>query len=247
MKNLSHYTENNTGASFARNTGVVKAKYHHLLFIDDDIRVKKLLLRGYNLAWSKYPDAKALGGSIIAINIDLSTFTAEQEKLINKYSWCFAHINRPLTDMELDLSKHLFSSNISYRLEDKNEIVFSTKFGVPNIFAFDGLFGAEDVELNVRTMLNGNKCILLSDQNVEVEHAISLNRFSQQYLFKRHLQAGVETYILDRFLKKSFLNYRSYYLKKLLSLNGIKLLLLNNYERAMLIGYLYIAKRIVQL
>ena len=235
MKNLKYATEHRQGASFARNTGAARAKYRHLIFIDDDILVKPTFLLGYEEAWLKYPTARILGGRIRSELVDGKQLTKSQLLLMQKYSWCFAHLDWIVHDTQMSFSDTAYSANLSYRRDGNEHDVFSTRLGV-QIYLDDQLC-AEDLELCLRAMLRSEQAILLASKKIEVRHQISVARFEQKYLSKRYFLAGIEMYLLERVLQEKFPDFQTFYRKKMKTLHGVKSLLLDKHERTMLLSY----------
>lgn len=235
MKNLKYLSEPQRGASPARNAGSKHAKFPHLIFIDDDVVLTPQFLVGYERAWTKYPKAKILGGSI---DTQLGTgvpLTTSQRELLRKYPWVFAH-KQFGQDLTLSLDDFLFSANMSYRLSKQESAPFTLMMGVQ--LYLDDQVGGEDFELCARSSLQGQTVVFVSDADVAVTHQVSPERFHESYIFKRHVQAGIEMYILEKVLKKQFPTFTPFYLKNLRTLQGLKLLATDKYARTMLFSYL---------
>lgn len=204
--------------SLSRSIGVEHASNRHIVFIDDDIILKKTFFEGLSDLWQKYPEAKMIGGNILAKSDEDVFFTDfEKKKIILKNNWCFAHQER-VTDQKIELRDLLFSACFSYKIEEKEETVFNQNFGLVHK---KFIFGGEDFDLCTRLLLK-NKTILFScDKRIQVFHHIDEKRFKKKYLIKRYFINGME-------------------LAKLENSNNLKLYKLssNEYELFRLVGYL---------
>ncbi len=237
MKNLKYLIEPNIGASFARNKGVEVAKYNHLIFIDDDVHVTPNFLTGHNDAWRKYPDAKMLGGRITAVLSNRKPMSSGQKAMTKKYGWCFAHLDLSDTDTPLTLGWSIFSANMSYRLEKDERQLFSLHFGIQ--FKANDQIGAEDYELVTRTLLNDNKVIFVASRSIQVEHLVSEERFTDDYIAYRHLKAGIEVYRMEFSLRKKFPQFKSFYIGNLRYFVVLKQLFFDRNEQIHLLSYLF--------
>lgn len=236
IKNLTYTVEPRQGSSFARNKGIELARYKHLIFLDDDILVKPEFLLGYKEAWLKYPKARILGGRVRSERDDGHALTEFQQLLLQKYSWCFAHLDWVVEDTCMSTSGYAYSANLSYRLDGFEQDIFSTRLGVQ--MYLDEQLGAEDFELCLRTLLKPEQTMLLASREVEVRHRISVRRFHQQYLAARFFMAGIEMCLLEDVLRQQNPHFQSFYKKRLWTFQGIKQLLIDKYERKMLLSYL---------
>ena len=234
FKNFTYLVEPRRGMSFARNTGAGKAKFGHLVFIDDDICVKPDFLNGYDAAWRKYPNAKILGGSIYSELAGGESMSVKLRQMLKKYAWCFGQKTSGDIDSVLDVRDCLFSANMSYDNTD-HDLEFSSNLGV---ITNNKLIGAEDYELCLRTTMSLHKVIFVSDSAVSVRHLVSKARFTRRYLLNRHRNGGVEISILEKLIKKNFENFNSFYFKDMMSLKGVKLLFTDECERTKFFKYL---------
>ena len=239
-KNLKYCTEHQRGASLARNRGVQLAAHRHLIFIDDDIRISPLFLQGYQKAWRTYPDARVIGGKLIAQPRNEVLLTHTQQKLVRQYDWCFGQLNRGDEDQFLTCGELLYSGNLSYRREPKQAIIFHPALG--RYAAGIGRIGGEDFELCTRTLLQGEQVIYISDPDCAVENDVALERYAEAYVAKRHFMSGIELALQEHCLKKQFPQFRSFYIESLRSWEGIKRLVFNQHERTMLFSYLFNGK-----
>lgn len=243
MKNLVYCVENQQGSSFARNTGCRKAKHLHLIFIDDDITVRPDFLRGYAYAWDRYPQARILGGQLVAELDNGEPFTRTQQHLLKKHPWCFAQMDWVSQDMSLRVQDILFSANMSYRRNPAEHSLFSCRVGVQ--FYLNEQFGIEDIELFTRTILKGEQVVLLSSEMLVVRHRISKIRFTDSYLTKRFFLAGIEMYLLEDILSHQFPHFQPFYMKQMKSWRGVGRLLSDKYERQQFLSYLFNGKYFV--
>lgn len=235
-RNLKYCTERQRGASPARNRGVHLATHRHLIFIDDDVRVSPQFLLGYQKAWKAYPNARVMGGRLIAKPSNDSAITPTQRQLVEKYDWCFGQLNRSNQDSSLTPGELLYSGNISYRRDRTHTIVFHPALGR---YAFGiGRIGAEDYELCTRTILSNEVVMYVADQDITVEHEVAVGRYSETYVAERHFMSGIELALQEHCIRQQFPQFRSFYIEGLHSFEGIKRILFNKHERTMLLSYL---------
>lgn len=210
-KNISYYYEKNSGISFARNLGAKKSKFRYLIFIDDDIQVKPSILQGYSELWNKYPDATIIGGKIISKKLDNKTLNKDEKELLRNYGWCFANLNCGDANFDLDIGSTLYSANISYQKNDREEDLFCTKLGkrINRLF----FLGAEDFELCTRKMMEGKRVIYSGNNKIMVLHFVHQDRFDQRYIDDRHRQSAIEIIAMEKILKNQFPHFKSFYLK----------------------------------
>ena len=167
--------------------------------------------------------------------MDGKQLTESQQLLLQKYSWCFAHLSWVAHDTHMNFSDTAYSANLSYRRDENEHTIFSPRLGVQGYL--EDQLCAEDLELCVSTLLRREQAILLVSKKIEVRHRVSANRFDQHYLSKRFFMAGIEMYILEVLLHEKFPDFQSFYRKRLRTPRGIKLLLLDKHERTMLLSY----------
>ncbi|MEO8582129.1 MAG: glycosyltransferase [Patescibacteria group bacterium] len=223
IKNLTFLTENNPGVSFARNTGIKHARFPHLIFIDDDVEVKKTFLKGYQLAWQAYPECCAIGGKIRPF-LPNRQFSKDQKRTIQKQTWCFSHYDNGNQDRELHLGELLFGPNMSFK-KMKEINMFDTRLGRK---IFDSYcLKAEEYELCSRLIMQNRKIMYVANPDIEVAHRISVQQFTEAYISSRYYFAGIEHFVMDTILQSKFPNYVSFFkaeimlrMKQFLSLNS---------------------------
>ncbi len=204
--NIVYCREETVGSSFARNAGAAIAKHPRLIFIDDDIVMRKSFLRAHRRAWEKYPDAAALGGKIHA-RLEDAAFTRRHRKILETHSFCFAHFDLGPSDRELGFGELLYGPNIGYKRQADSGPVFDTRLGL-KIFPFaNETLRCDDFELCSRLILQGKKVMYVADPDMEIIHRVYESQFSDEHLVKRHYFAGIENYVMDRILDSKFPGY----------------------------------------
>lgn len=236
-RNLKYCTERQRGASLARNRGIQEAAYVYLIFVDDDVKVSPLFLKGYQRAWNRFPDVRMMGGRLTAHHTNNAPLTHNQRQLVQRYDWCFGHLNRGEGDQILTEGELLYSGNISYRREQGQTIVFHPALG--RYAAGVGRIGGEDFELCTRTILQGERIMYIADQDCAVENDVAIERYTEAYISKRHFISGIELALQEHCIKHQFPQFQSFYLESLRSFEGVKRLLFNKHERTMLLSYFF--------
>jgi glycosyltransferase involved in cell wall biosynthesis len=239
QKKIPHlkYFTSAMGASVARNFGASKAKYQHLLFIDDDIHVHPDFLAGYNDAWQKYPQAKIIGGEITIQLPPTQSLTDTEQILLKNHSWCFSQTEAHLEDKILVESEMIFSANMSYRKERAEHAIFDEDLGKPFIDNF--LLGAEDYELCTRKILEKEQLVHLVDPRVKGKHCVQQNRFTTRYLEQRYFFAGIEIAIMEKKLQQKFPDSSLFFTADIHSWKGRLISLFDHYKRTTLFSYLF--------
>lgn len=191
--------ESRQGRTFASMRGLQRAQYDRIVFIDDDIEVNPLLLQQYRHYYQKNPRAAVIGGRIIAQLPD----TASANSLLVQYvqhqcPWVLGAVDFGPRPKKLKYPQALFIGNLSLRLS-----AFSSPQEVLNPFlgrAWDGqyLYG-EDVELCLRLHLQHQEILYVPE--LVVENQVEQHRLSWQYIYQRHLVAGIERYIIEQELR----------------------------------------------
>lgn len=244
-QHLVYVNELQRGASPARNAGCQQARFPYLIFIDDDVTIKATFLKGYAEAWQRHPQARILGGGITT-ELDIGqTLTAQQLRLIDTYPWCFTHRGQVDQDQVVGLGHFVYSANMSYRRTQP--LKRSSRHSIPSIELFSSRlgvqlcnneqFGGEDFELCARTLLAGESVVWVRGADTEVSHQVSLRRFDPEYLYRRHLWAGIEMRVLEAELRTRFPAFTSFYRSRLKTWSGIHQFLTDHYARAMALSY----------
>ncbi|HLE49165.1 MAG TPA: glycosyltransferase [Patescibacteria group bacterium] len=227
------------GPSYARNSGIKKAKFSHVVCIDDDVLIEKDLLLRLASIFERHPKAALVGGK----NIAISPYNKRLEyfmKLLNKDVWVFAHtVRKEKSVSELQYPDMLMSACICIN-RNVFDGFFSENFGreYGNFMIF-----AEDTELCFRLILEGK--IVIYDPSLVSKHVISENKLTFKYILKRFYQTGVEQRILDDMLSKKGLSmifqknlYEIYgYVKLAMKLKNIECIVVLAKEITLLLGY----------
>lgn len=221
IRNLRFFKEENAGVSFARNKGIKHARFKHLIFIDDDVKVQSSFLKGYELAWQKYPKAAGMGGRIIPF-FSHASFSQKQKNFIKQWDWCFSLYDKGTFDRELCLGELVYGPNMSLK-KDKSKRIFDTHLGKRILNSY--CLKAEEYELCTRLILQGENIMYIASDAITVKHLVQIGQFNPDYIMTRHYFAGVEHFVMDTVLIQKFPYYQSFYkseiklrLKQLLSL-----------------------------
>lgn len=189
IHNLHTYFEPRLGPAYARNSGIAKARYDHIIFTDDDTSTPQNFLRLYNRMWKLYPNVAAIGGRVVAFPFP---------KRLYPHWWCFGHFDLGRSGRLLTNGEFIISANMSIK-KTMRDIHFNQQLGkvVNNTI----LYG-EDYELSNRLLLSGKKVRYAPE--IKITNFVSPNRFSVRYIARRYFISGVENYILDNILTKKF-------------------------------------------
>jgi glycosyltransferase involved in cell wall biosynthesis len=245
MYRINYQKKASKNTSEARNVGISLALGEYVIFLDDDVSVSPLFLKGYRNAWKKHPNVEMIGGAMNALLNNGNNFSKNEIKLLMKHKWCFGHQPLPENDKYLQKGELVFAGNLSMKRKNQKHI-FNQHLGVQ---VSQKLFiGAEDYELCFRTLLKGKQIILSSDPRVAVEHHISASRFNKKYISSRYLKGALELAKMEDELSKEFNIFSEYgYIYRAFeNTDNIKKLVINKYERNMLIRYLlskYVVKK----
>lgn len=200
---FSYLTTAQIGASVARNLGLEKAQYPHVLFLDDDLSFSPQLLSAYNKAWQRYPDATMIGGKVAVVRLDGQSLTESQQRILaSKDAWCLGATLCEETDTVLSEGGALVSANFSYHNSPRQKTLFHTAIGksfLPRI-----QFGSEDYELCQRLILEGKKLVFVADEKLVVHNRVPLERFSESYLNTRYWLHGMEMAAVEVILLQKF-------------------------------------------
>jgi len=199
---LKLITESSSGASFARNAGARAAKYHHLIFLDDDVIIQPHFLTAYAKAWQKFPAAKIIGGKVVAKKEKGYLNTAEQRTLNGYDDWCFGKTAFILKPGLLELGQTVTSANMSVYYQKKEHNLFDEHLG--RAFLPQIQLGSEDYELCCRTILTKQAVYYTDDSRLEVINVVSEERFSPEYLTARYWSHGVELATIQQLLNRKF-------------------------------------------
>jgi glycosyltransferase involved in cell wall biosynthesis len=195
------------GPSPARNLGILKAKYKHLIFIDDDALLPLNFLTLYRLAWVRNKNVSMIGGKVIP------KFKFKRPDFLSPdFKWIFAHLDLGNKTLELKYPEHIYSANMSIYLDHK-KVIFNEILG-KRYFLNYCLFG-EDIELCYRYQLENKKIIY--DPKIIVYNVADIERNSKIYYWKRIINSGIERHIIDRELKNVYSKYIEYTQKYILT------------------------------
>ncbi|GEM_PF-1386139 len=202
-------TMKTSGPSYARNYGYSLARYKHVIFLDDDVRVSPKFLSAYALAWQQHPNAAIIGGRIIPDkNIYGNTPEVREKRrlLIKKYNWIYASVDYGNKSMRLAINDLLCSAAlcVNKKTMPSNKPLFNTLFGATHMGI---LTFSEDFELCNRIMLKGKEVWYAA--NVIVVHQFGKNRFTPLYIIKRHILAGAENFLMNISLTRTHPSFLS--------------------------------------
>lgn len=202
---LSYLQTLQMGASVARNAGLTKARYQHVIFLDDDLIIPRTLLLGYDRAWKKYPQAELIGGKVTAVRRDRKKLSKqESEVLESNDAWCLGATMCGQHDEELFPGGALVSANMSYHQVEPTKELFNPIIGRP--FTRTLQFGSEDYELCQRFILSQQKVMYVSDPDICVANRVTPERFQKSYLHLRYWLHGMEMACVERILLNRFPN-----------------------------------------
>jgi glycosyltransferase involved in cell wall biosynthesis len=210
--------ESKIGPSYARNAGILIAKYTHIIFFDDDCVVPDNIFTNYEKKWKEYPNAKIIGGRINSLVEDGKSLSFREKQLLENERWPFVKLDCGNKDAFLKPRAPLFTANLSIRLDKSKNNLFNTIFGIELLKSF--IFGAEDCYLCNETLLKRGK--VLYSPELEISHYFDRSRFKKTYLFKRFILSGIEMAVMENVLNTNFNNkYENFlyknYLKKITS------------------------------
>ncbi len=196
---LKIFSAEDRGPSVARNTGISKAKWRHLIFVDDDCVLSENFFQTYQLLWKQYPKARIIGGKVLPMTE--GEFTQKQLRFMNDYYGSFGVTALGETDRLLHPGELVYTANMSYRLSHQREkALFDERLGRKMTDAI--IIYAEDYELCGRVLLNGEP-VIYSPRAVAYNH-ISSNRFTTDYLNRHASISGMEQALMERILNDKF-------------------------------------------
>lgn len=185
----------NLGPSRARNVGITAASHSKIILLDDDCSVKTNLLEQYHQAWKRHPQAAAIAGSVVA------KYTGKNKLFIdllhNNYQlWVIAETDYGSQERALRYPEIALSANLSLNKNQIKNPAFHESLG--RRYKHFILFG-EDKELCLRLHLQ-HKPIAVVPSITVFNHIDKNQRLNLIYLFKRHILAGAENFIIDSLL-----------------------------------------------
>ena len=135
-------TEPRPGLSYARNRAIELVSGDLVIWIDDDVRVSREWLRGYEQAFLRWPDASLFGGPI------LPEFEGQPPVwLANNWELCgsaFAARRVPEEDSPIALDYLPYGANFAVRTCVQRQFLFDVRLGRrPGV----GWFGEEEIEV----------------------------------------------------------------------------------------------------
>ncbi len=198
------------GSSIARNLGIKKSKYRHVIFLDDDNRISPDFIKNYETSWLKNKTAKAIGGRISpAIPGGMPKFVKPE------FEWVYAFQDYGKKLIKLNYPHPLFTTNLSVVLtkNEKKKGILNEKLG--RMYFGSTHFGGEDIELSRRLLIN--KKNMIYDPKIVTYNSIVKERINNLYYWKRIIKAGAEMKLVDTILSSRFAGY-----KEKLSLNKLK-------------------------
>lgn len=225
------------GPSAARNMGIKKAKYEHVIFIDDDVTVPLEFIIKYQQAWASYPKSKMIGGRVVPKYIGKMPAFVHSDFL-----WVFASLDRGKQAKVIQFPDLLISANLSMLVNKKEKFsgVFNQFLGA-RYFSNHYLLITEDVELCHRLQLEGK--IIQYEPQIYVYNNVCNNRIAPSYYWMRIITVGIGEYISDWFLKKyaNFNPHQNWINLKHNFAIMIKSLVKSNFKHSFWEGLTYIA------
>jgi glycosyltransferase involved in cell wall biosynthesis len=173
--NIIYLTEENQGASFARNTGASFAKGALVCFMDDDAIAEKDYLERIVTFFENHPDATGLGGRIIPKYIPA------------KPAWMSYHVSSLVGNFEYSNQVEIFKRG-KYPLES-NMIVLKKDFDAIGGFntALPGVkgtlrIGGEGKDFFLRLQRSGG--IVYYDPLIIVQHVVEVKKLTPHYMYR---------------------------------------------------------------
>ncbi len=172
---FSYFQEPRQGLSFARNRGIVEAKFKYLVFLDDDSFVSEDYLKNLDSYLAQYPDAMAWGGKI-----DPVFESGTNPKWICKwtYSWVSAIDMGKETTM-FKGNAFPIGANMGFRKSCLDTIgMFNTELGRTK----KNLMGGEEKDIFNRAKAYGMNIYYFP--NIEIQHVIPPTRTTKDYIIR---------------------------------------------------------------
>lgn len=172
---LTYLTEENQGASFARNTGAAFAHAPLLCFMDDDATAEKDFLENILNFFVRHPDAAGMGGRIIPRYIP-----AEPKWMSYHVSSLVGNFDYSPVLCEFRPGKYPLESNMVVRKEDFDAIAgFNTSLpGVKGTLRI----GGEGKDFFLRLQGRGKK--IYYDPSVVVHHVVEVKKLTPHYMYR---------------------------------------------------------------
>lgn len=238
--NFHYVSTPQRGASVGRNTGISRATFNHVVFIDDDVLVPPELLKGYHDAWRRYPTAKILGGRVLVVKEGSAQLSAKEAQLVSSHDWCFGQCEMGSADKKLNLGELLFSANMSMKLskKEKSDLVFDERLGCH--FYRDDYLRGEDLELCTRYILSEKDVIFIADERLTTQNVVSDERFTDTYIQNRYFISGIELGIIEAVLRKQFPSLGKFFFRVVeptKTLESRIQFLTDKFKRTMLLSY----------
>lgn len=184
------------GPSAARNMGIKKARYKHIIFIDDDVTVPPEFIEKYQQAWNSHSNSKIIGGRVIPRYENKTPVFVHDD-----FSWVFANFDRGNKAKIIEFPDLLISANLSISLNKKERSsgIFNQFLGARYFFNHYLLI-TEDAELCHRLQLEGEE--IQYEPLIYVYNNVYKNRLTINYYWSRIITVGIGEYVSDWFLKK---------------------------------------------
>ena len=198
---FSYFQEPRQGLSFARNRGIVEAKFKYLVFLDDDSFVSEDYLKNLDSYLAQYPDAMAWGGKI-----DPVFESGTNPKWICKwtYSWVSA-IDMGKSVVLFQGKDYPIGANMGFNRAVIDKCgMFNTSLGRNK----KNLMAGEEKDMFGRVKNAGNKIYYFP--NVMVHHMIPPERTTRSYVARMGTGVGASERLRCQCIGNSCLRKRCF-------------------------------------
>jgi glycosyltransferase involved in cell wall biosynthesis len=197
-RKVRFFNELRLGPSYARNTGFLKARYKHVIFLDDDVLLSKTFLKNSAQAWKEHPEAGIICG---IIKFEKPELLRVPHHLLIDCPWLFVSLNFGEKARPLFLMENVYSAHMQYRANSKSNTQFGPFSLTLGNYMNGRIIGGEDYELTQRVIMSGEEVWYCP--TIFLTHLHNRN-FSYSYLLQRQWQGGYEIALAESLLLKKY-------------------------------------------